>query len=294
MSQIHIRALKETDANFLNHLDSQVKWGFSQKPPDIFLEFSNSAYLAEDSVLKVPYGIVVTYHYPPSTGWIGFLIVDEKYREKGIGRTLFSKAVDHLLEIGCKEILLDAVPDAVSLYESFRFSRIERSLRLKISLSNLLESTISSPQSFHMRKKHIKDIGKYDLSIFGAERKKIFVTMLKNPKSEGVIFFQDKIVKGYGFIRFSKSSFSIGPLLANSSDVAFDIISKLIQIGILHCKKCEWILIGITETSSIPLQFFYHLGFKEYNYSIRMRYGTNQRKKRKTNLIYSIAAPAMG
>ncbi len=294
MLSIHIRALKETDMNFLKHLDSQVKWGFSQKSPEIFLEFSDSAYLAEDSVLNAPYGIVVTYYYPPSTGWIGFLIVAEKYRGKGIGRTLFSEAVNHLLEIGCEEILLDAVPDAAILYENFHFSRIERSLRLKILKSTLSKSLISSPRSIRARKEHIRDISIFDLSIFGAERKKIFITMVKNPKSEGAVFFQDRKVVGYGFIRFSNSSFSIGPLVANNSIIALDIISKLIQISAFHCKECERILIGVTESSSIPLQFFYHLGFKEYNYSIRMHYGTNQRKNCKPNFIYSITAPAMG
>lgn len=294
MSSIHVRALRKTDTNFLKHLDSQVKWGFSQKSPEIFLEFSNSAYLAEDSLTQQPYGIVLTYYYPPSTGWIGFLIVEEKYRKKGIGRILFSKAIDHLLEIGCKEILLDAVPDAASLYENFHFSRIERSLRLKIPTTTILESLISSPRSIRVEKVHINGIGKFDQSIFGAERNKIFLTMLKNPKSDGAIFIQDRKVAGFGFIRFTRSSFSIGPLVANSSITALDIISKLIQIGALHCKKCEMILIGVTESSSIPLHFFYRLGFKEYNYSIRMRYGANQRKNRKPNLIYSITAPAMG
>ncbi|MFX0211609.1 MAG: hypothetical protein ACFFDT_36875, partial [Candidatus Hodarchaeota archaeon] len=73
-----------------------------------------------------------------------------------------------------------------------------------------------------------------------------------------------------------------------------DIISKLVQIGTLYCKNCEWILLGITETSRVPLEFLHHLGFKEYNYSFRMRLGSNQRNNRKPDLIYSITAPAMG
>ncbi len=294
MSSIHIRALNETDADFLKRLDSQVKWGFSQKIPERFLEFSYSAYLAEDSVTQQPFGIVMTFYYPPFTGWIGFLIVDEKYQKKGIGRILFLKAVNQLLEIGCREILLDAVPNVVSFYEKFHFIKIERSYHLKVSISTLTESLISSPQSIRVHSEHLEDIGKFDLLIFGAERFKIFQIMLKNPKSEGVIFIQDNTVEGYGFIRYSKNSFSIGPLVAGSSTIALDLVSKLIQIGTPHCKQCESILVGVTKTSNIPLQFFNHLGFKEYNYSFRMRYGTNQRKNRSSELIYSITAPAMG
>ncbi|MFX0013187.1 MAG: GNAT family N-acetyltransferase [Promethearchaeota archaeon] len=294
MLPIHIRSLTIIDQDFLKYLDSQVKWGFSQKNPELLLEFSDSAYLAEDSSTQEPLGIVLTYFYPPFTGWIGFLIVDEKHHKKGIGRILFMEAVNHLLEIGCREILLDAVPEVVGFYEKFHFIRIERSLRLKIPKSTLMSSLISAPRSVRMHSKHLKSIGIFDLQIFGAQRNKIFQIMLKNPKSKGVVFIQDNIVKGFGFIRYSSNSFTIGPLVAENSTLALDLISKLIQASTIRCKDCEWILIGVTETSNIPLQFFYHLGFEEYNYSFRMRYGVNQRKKSNSNLIYSIIAPAMG
>ncbi|UCG01802.1 MAG: GNAT family N-acetyltransferase [Candidatus Heimdallarchaeota archaeon] len=294
MSSIHIRSLNKTDADFLTYLDSQVKWGFSQKITEIFLEYSDSAYLAEDSVTQQPLGIVLTYYYPPSTGWIGFLIVDEQYQNRGIGRILFLKAVNQLLEIGCKEILLDAVPDVVNFYEKFHFYRLEHSFRLKIPKHTLLRSLTSSPQSIQLESDHLQKVGDFDSQIFGAERNKIFQIMLKNPKSDGAVFIRQKKVEGYGFIRYSKNSFSIGPLIANDSTLALDLISRLIEIGIHHCKECEWILVGVTETSNIPLQFFHHLGFKEYNYSLRMRYGTNQREISISNLIYCITSPAMG
>ncbi|MFX1506876.1 MAG: GNAT family N-acetyltransferase, partial [Promethearchaeota archaeon] len=249
MKSIHIRALSELDTKFLKYLDSQVKWGFGQKIPEIFLEFSNSAYLAEDPVTQEPYGMVITYFYPPSTGWIGFLIVDEIHRRKGIGGFLFSKAVDHLLEIGCREILLDAVPNVISLYEKFHFLKIERSLRLKVQFPTLTNEIISSPQSILIQNQHLRDIGEFDLLIFGAKRNRIFQIMLKNPKSDGAVFIQDNMIKGYGFIRYSENSFSIGPLIANNPNIALDIISKLVQIGTPYCKNCEWILLGITETS---------------------------------------------
>lgn len=260
----------------------------------ILLEFSETAYIAEDFFTQQPYGIVFTYYYPPRTGWIGLLIVDEKFRKKGIGSKLFLKAINHLENSGCKEILLDAVPEIISFYKNFQFFEIERSLRLKISISALLKSLVSSPLSVRVQNNHIKEIFKFDLLIFGVERSKTFLTMFKNPKSEGAVCFQDNMVKGYGFIHYSENSFSIGPLVARNSNIALDIISKLIQIGTRSLKKCEWILIGTTETSSIPLQFFYQLGFKEYNYSLRMRYGSDQRKEIRSNLIYCIASPEMG
>lgn len=294
MTSICIRALNESDADFLKYLDTQVKWGFSQKIPSIFLEFSDSAYLAEDSATQQPYGIVLTYYYPPSTGWIGFLIVDKEHQKKGIGGILFSKAIKHLLKIGCKEILLDAVPNAVSLYEKYNFSKIERSLRLRITIPILMKSIVSSPQSIYTQKEHLGDIGLFDMHIFGAERKKILQIMLKNPKSDGAVFIKDNVIRGYGFIRYSENSLSIGPLVANNSTIALDLISKLVEISIAHNEEYKQILLGITETSIIPINFLYQNGFEEYNYSIRMRFGSNQRKNRNPNLIYSITTPAMG
>ncbi len=291
MPQSYIRELIESDFSFLKYLDSQVNWGFSQKSMDILLGYSKTAFIAEDQVTQQPHGIVFTFYYPPRTGWIGLLIVDEVFQNQGIGKKLFSKSLDKLLKIGCQEILLDAVPDVVPFYKKYHFSEIEKSLRLKISFSNLLSSLNSSPRSIRTESDHLDDITKFDTNFFGAIRNRIFLNMLRSPKSVGAVYYHNKKIEGYGFIHYYKNSCSIGPLIAKNPSIALDIISKLtlIETG----KKCDWILMGITESSRIPLQFFYELGFKEYDCSIRMRCGKNQRKSN-PNHVYCIASPEMG
>lgn len=63
------------------------------------------------------------------SGWIGNLIVSENYRGKGIGETLFLRALHALREAGAENIWLTASKTGKSIYEKHGFVAIDAIVR---------------------------------------------------------------------------------------------------------------------------------------------------------------------
>lgn len=66
-----------------------------------------------------------------SSGWIGNLIVDEQYRGKGLGRSLFSTAFESLRKAGAETVYLTASESGRPLYEQCGFRSIDTIIRWK-------------------------------------------------------------------------------------------------------------------------------------------------------------------
>ena len=68
--------------------------------------------------------------------YISVIVVDEKYRNQGIGTLLLNHAVEIAKEKGCKKIVLDVDKDnetAQSLYKKFGFISIQEKTQKKIN-----------------------------------------------------------------------------------------------------------------------------------------------------------------
>jgi len=63
------------------------------------------------------------------SGWIGNLIVDKRYRGKGVGETLFVNSLDALGRAGAETVWLTASNMGKSLYEKHGFCRIDTIIR---------------------------------------------------------------------------------------------------------------------------------------------------------------------
>lgn len=63
------------------------------------------------------------------SGWIGNLIVAEQFRGRGIGKVLFSNAMEALQEAGAETIWLTASKQGMPLYEKLGFSCIDTIIR---------------------------------------------------------------------------------------------------------------------------------------------------------------------
>lgn len=63
------------------------------------------------------------------SGWIGNLIVAERYRGKGVGEALFLQAVDALQNSGVETIWLTASVSGMPLYQKHGFRRLDTMIR---------------------------------------------------------------------------------------------------------------------------------------------------------------------
>lgn len=70
-------------------------------------------------------------HQQGKDGWIGLLIVDERYRNQGIGKQLLECISDFFDEAGCSSVRLKVSSNntgAIEVYKSFGFA--ERDIEL--------------------------------------------------------------------------------------------------------------------------------------------------------------------
>lgn len=113
-------------------------------------------------------GGVMTFSYQ-SSGWIGNLIVDCKYRSKGFGRTLLQKAVDHISQFPTR--FLCAAPMAVQLYSDYSFKSVTKIDRWKCNGKKVV---------WKNEKMHMGRILDMDMGIWHDDRSGMLIPFLQN------------------------------------------------------------------------------------------------------------------
>ena len=128
-----IRRMTQKDILFAIKL--AINAGWTSEDRDMFRAFlfhdPDGCFIAEEN--RDPVGICIATAYQES-GYFGELIVAPRYRNEGVGTRLLRTAMDYLKSRQIKNIYLDSVPQAVSLYERHGFKKICLSLRFSGTL----------------------------------------------------------------------------------------------------------------------------------------------------------------
>ncbi|WP_345320576.1 GNAT family N-acetyltransferase [Novipirellula rosea] len=66
-------------------------------------------------------GTVTTTRYGTDLAWIGMMLVDDRYRRRGIATSLMNASLSYLRDIGVGCIKLDATPEGQLVYERLGF-----------------------------------------------------------------------------------------------------------------------------------------------------------------------------
>jgi ribosomal protein S18 acetylase RimI-like enzyme len=107
-------------------------------------------------------------------GFIGQLIVIPEKRETGIGRRLLTAAIDYLNSFHLRNIYLDGVPRAISLYKQAGFHEICPSLRFMGTIDGR-----SVPSVRNMTPDDFKDVARLDREAFGSDRSDFLLQRFK-------------------------------------------------------------------------------------------------------------------
>ena len=166
-----------------------------------------------------PVGCVSAVSYGDSFGFIGFYIIKKELRGKWYGVELGKRAMSYL---GSRNIGIDGVVKKIKNYEKFGFTLAHRNIRYEgrgggsdsagvVELAALPFETIVS----------------YDIGIFPAQRAVFLERWIIQPGSSSLGFLEDGELKGYGVIRPCRTGFKIGPLFADSFDIAGILFNAL-------------------------------------------------------------------
>ncbi len=275
-----IRLISREELDFALKLTEVEEWGTSKEElEDLFL-FSPQGFFISESK-GIINGIVSTALYG-SFGVIGNLIVANKFRRQGLGKSLMKFAIDYLKSKGIETILLDAVPQIISFYEKLNFHPICRSLRLE---GNLNSKPVENVRL--MTLKDIENVLQLDQKHFKGDRGYLIKRRFSlHPNLCHVLIRKDKL---NGFIMgIPKENFIlVGPWIVNPKEPKPQI---LIQ-SLANNANLNKFRLGLLENNKRAVKLAQDLNFTEFFFSIRMLYG---KPFTHTEGLFAIAGPDRG
>jgi ribosomal protein S18 acetylase RimI-like enzyme len=279
-SNLRIRNMQFRDLDFIVELFLSLGWTTNRQDVENLLIYEPSGcFVAELNGELV--GSVTTTKYT-HFGWVGMLLVKEKFRRQRIGTNLMKIAIRYLFYNGVVTVRLEADPPGIPLYKHLNFRKECDSLRWYRDgpqLSKIAGTRQATLDDFDL-------IHVLDRRAFGDDRRRIlkrlfecscFTLVLDNEPERGMLMARDS---SHGTI--------FGPFIADSVVVA----NTLLRAG-LSLQKSQTVLIGVPSTHRRAITLMKKYGFKCKIVLTRMFYG-REPKRGDARLEYGIGASATG
>jgi len=279
-----IRPLSHEDLPFAASLTKREGWDSSTQLElkTLFEYNSPGCYIAEQNGKALGMCFATAYE---KFGFIGELIVEESARKRGIGTRLMQQAIENLSSRGIKNIYLDAVLEAVPLYERLGFQKVCLSLRMNAEINGKRHEGVRL-----MKKKDLPAVESLDNEVFGDNRSYFIGHRLKKYPQLCYIQYEGSEINGFILGRQGRKHISIGPWVIDQSNQFPQYLIEHLALKTSNKK----INIGILEKNNVALAELEKLGFhNSQNHSVRMVLG-NIPFPGKINQSYAIGAPSKG
>jgi GNAT superfamily N-acetyltransferase len=171
---IELKPFTREDVDFAVAQAVREKWATGPPLFDLHVEYEPAgAFIAWAGNERV--GMVTATRYAV-TGWIGNLIVEPEYRNRGIGRKLMEHALSYLRDAGIRTVRLDADPPGIPLYESMGFVEECESRRFQWARSTV--PACRRVREFSRR--DLPEAAEFDGKCFGDDRGRLLDVMLRH------------------------------------------------------------------------------------------------------------------
>lgn len=230
-----------------------------------------------DKVIAVGSGV----KYKNEFAFFGLYIVEQAYRGMGYGMDLTKAIFQYMGDIN---IGLDGVPGMQNQYKKFGFKLAHYNARYCGRL------TIESPRSaavVDISSIPIDVLFEFDRRYFHAEREEFLKSWLFQPDSKALGYWQRDKLLGYGVIRRCISGFKIGPLFAETPEIADALFLSLT----VHANG-EEIFLDVIEDNADVMRLVKHYGLKKVFTTARMY--TKQKPNINISHIYGITTFELG
>lgn len=229
----------------------------ARKAYEVSLEVQpDGCFVVEDSELII--GTACFYIYN-SFAWIGLVAIVPEYQRRGLGTKLMEVVLNELRLRGIESIGLDSTEAGYRLYKKFGFIDEYRTIMYELPDIDLSSNDIKS--LLHKYRIDILDyipdsIADLDRRVFGGNRTRVLKALIK--RGGKLIVINNK---GYALIKKD----SIGPLIAEDSEIAMALLVKALSMNIKR--------IIVPEVNREAIKLIESLGGKRVVYCMRMRLG---------------------
>ncbi|TSA50947.1 GNAT family N-acetyltransferase [archaeon] len=161
-----------------------------------------------------PISCISAVAYDQDFAFLGFYIVKPEHRGKGYGLKIWNAAIAYLQ---AQNIGLDGVIEQQPNYMKSGFKLAYSNIRYEGTAKSTAERF---PEIIRLSEVSSDDISLYDTNLFPVPRPQFLQCWVQQPVSLAIVAMQDKRVAGYGVIRRCRSGYKIGPLFADTKDLA--------------------------------------------------------------------------
>ncbi len=157
-----------------------------------------------------PAGTVTTCRFGP-VAWVAMMLVDQKFRSRGIGRALMTRALDDLDSAGVRTIRLDATPLGRPLYESLDFVAEATLARY----GGALPPAGGPPRVNEARPSEVLEgLTELDLDVTGTDRGRLLLRLAGEYPDSLLVVFEAGEIAGFLLSRPGSKARRIGPCIA--------------------------------------------------------------------------------
>lgn len=186
---------------------------------------------------------VSAVRYDKNYGFMGFYIVDKKYRGKGYGMKLFQRAWKYL---GNRNKAGDGVIENLEKYSRAGLKLAHYNARYQGFGTGTANLGLNVTK---LEKITFNKIAKYDEVVFGVKRRKFLKHWINQSQSFAYGYVTDGNLLGYGVLRKCFDGYKIGPLFADGPLFANELFNSLTA----SISRKEKVFIDIPEVNKNTL-----------------------------------------
>ncbi len=170
-----------------------------------------------------PVATISAVRYGATFGFIGLYIVESNFRRKGYGIRIWNKALGHLKG---RNVGLDGVVSQQEHYKKSGFTLAHRNIRF----AGLSRNPGRTPAKIvNLAALSFADVATYDRDFFPEKRDNFLRAWINQPNCRALGIMENNKLHGYGVIRACQTGYKIGPLNAESADLAAGLFDALVS-----------------------------------------------------------------
>ncbi len=267
MSMFHVKTMSADDFTFATELANTMNWHMAVEDFEFLTALEpEGCFVALHDGERV--GIATSISYG-SVGWFGNLIVEEKYRSRGVGSLLVKHAIEYLQGSGVKTIGLYAYPNLVSFYSDLGFKQDEDFAVLYADkLQSMTAKTLPS-----VGRRQIDAVERFDSRCFGWNRRKLLESIIFEEGNLSYFIAEGPEVVGFVAATVYEKVAWIGPLVCQTEDAAFSLL-----LAVLSKLAGKTVYAVLPKKETALLDMLFRAGFREDFFVSRMFLGQTMPK----------------
>jgi GNAT superfamily N-acetyltransferase len=253
---LHVRTMSRGDLDLAIDWAADEGWNPGLNDADCFFNTDPEGFAIAELDGR-PVGSVSVVVYDDAFGFLGFYMVVPQHRRKGIGKTLWLRALHAL---GDRNVGLDGMVGMQGVYTNAGFSFAHKNARYEGIGGGEIRGDLSSISDVPF-----EALLDYDARHFPARRETFLRKWIAQPNAHAYAALENGNLVGYGLMRPCRRGHRVGPLFADSPEIAGVLFDTLAT----HAPGAP-VAIDVPEPNSAAIELAQGRGMKKSFETVRM------------------------